>query len=66
MRRRSELCAFKFKDIYQAPNGKPANKLNFSKTDQFRTGKILSISLELFDLSEKWRAIISDEGYILR
>ena len=66
MRRRSELCAFKFKDIYQAPNGKPAIRLNFSKTDQFGTGKILPISQELFDLLEKWRSMINDEGYILR
>ncbi len=66
MRRRSELCAFKFEDICQAPNGKPAIKLNFSKTDQFGTGKILPISQELFDLLEKWRSMISDEGYILR
>jgi len=66
MRRRSELCAFKFEDICQAPNRKPAIRLNFSKTDQFGTGKILPISQELFDLLEKWRSMISDEGYILR
>ena len=66
MRRRSELCAFKFEDICQAPNGKPAIRLNFSKTDQFGTGKILPISRELFDLLEKWRIMTSDEGYILR
>jgi len=66
MRRRSELCAFKFEDILRAPNGKPAIRLNFSKTDQFGTGKILPISQELFDLLEKWRRMISDEGYILR
>ena len=66
MRRRSELCAFKFEDICQAPNGNPAIRLNFSKTDQFGTGKILPISQELFDLLEKWRSMISDEGYILR
>ncbi len=66
MRRRSELCAFKFEDIYQAPNGKPAIKLNFSKTDQFGTGKILPISQELFDLLEKWRSMVNEEGYILR
>jgi len=66
MRRRSELCAFKFEDICKGANGKPAIRLNFSKTDQFGTGKILPISQELFDLLEKWRAIIGDEGYILR
>ena len=66
MRRRSELCAFKFEDICQAPNGKPAIKLNFSKTDQFGAGKILPISQDLFDLLEIWRGMISDDGYILR
>ena len=66
IRRRSELCAFKFEDICQPPNRKPAIRLNFSKTDQFRTGKILPISQELFDVLEKWRSLISDEGYILR
>ena len=66
MRRRSELCAYKFKDICQAPSGKPAIRLNFSKTDQFGTGKTLPITQELFDLLEKWRSMFSDEGYILR
>ena len=66
MRRRSELCTFKFEDICQAPSGKPAIRLNFSKTDQFGTGKILPISQELFDLLENWRNVINDEGYILR
>ena len=66
MRRRSELCAFKFEDICKRANGKPAIRLNFSKTDQFGTGKILPISQELFDLLEKWRSMISDEGNILR
>ena len=66
MRRRSELCAFKFEDICQVPNGKPAIRLNFSKTDQFGTGKILPISQDLFDLLEKWRSLVNNKGYILR
>ena len=66
MRHRSELCAFKCEDICQAPNGNSAVRLNFSKTDQFGTRKILPISQELFDLLEEWRSMISDEGYILR
>ena len=66
MRRRSELCAFKFEDICQAPSGKPAIRLNFSKTDQFGAGKILPISQELFGLLEKWKSLVSDESYILR
>ena len=66
MRRRSELCAFKFEDICKGANGKPAIRLNFSKTDQFGMGKTLPISKELFSLLEKWRSLVSDEGYILR
>jgi len=66
MRRRSELCAFKFEDINHAPNGKPIIKLNFSKTDQYGTGKVLPISEELLTLLEKWKEIVGDEGYLLR
>ena len=66
MRRRSELSAFKFKDICKAPSDKPAIRLNFSKTEQFGTVKILPISQELFDLFENWTLVISEEGYILR
>jgi integrase len=66
MRCRSELCAFKFEKICKGANGKPAIKLNFSKTDQFGAGKILPIAQELFDLVEKWGSLVSDEGYILR
>ena len=66
MRRRSELCSFKFEDICKGANGKPAIRLNFSKTDQYGTGKILPISQELFDLLEKWRSMVCEEGYILR
>ena len=49
MRRRSELRTFKFEGICRAPRGKPAIRLNFSKTDQFEAGKIPPISQELFD-----------------
>jgi integrase len=66
MRRRSELCAFKFEDIDCAPNGKPIIKLNFSKTDQFGTGKVIPISEELLNLLGKWKEIVGNEGYILR
>ena len=66
MRRRSELCAFKFEDINYAPNGKPIIRLNFSKTDQYGTGKVLPISEELHNLLEKWRKIVGDAGYVLR
>jgi len=66
MRRRSELCAFKFTDRAQAPNGKPVMKLNFSKTDQFGAGKIIPISEELLNLLHQWQDIVGDNGFILR
>jgi integrase len=66
MRRRSELCAFKFEDIDQAPNGRPILRLNFSKTDQYGAGKVLPISKELLDLIVKWREIAGNDGFILR
>jgi site-specific recombinase XerD len=66
MRRRSELCAFKFKDVGQAPNGKPIIKLNFSKTDQYGAGKVLPISQELLCLLNKWKGIVGNQVYILR
>ena len=66
MRRRSELCAFRFEDVDCAPNGKPIIRLNFSKTDQFGTGKVLPISKGLLNLLGKWKKIVADEGYILR
>jgi site-specific recombinase XerD len=66
MRRRSELCTFKFEDIDQALNGKPILRLNFSKTDQYGAGKVLPISRELLDLIVKWREIAGNDGFILR
>ena len=66
MRRRSELCAFKFEDIDYAPNGKPIIRLNFSKTDQFGTGKVLPISEELLGLLNQWKGILENQGCILR
>ena len=66
MPRRLELTAFKFEDICKGVNGKPTIRLNFSKSDQFGTGKILPISQELFDLLENWRSMTSDDGYIPR
>jgi len=66
MRRRSELCAFEFEDVDCAPNGKPIIRLNFSKTDQYGTGKVLPISEELLGLLNQWKDIVGNKGYILR
>jgi len=57
---------FKFVDVNQALNGKPIIRLNFSKTDQFGTGKVLPISEELLMLIEKWKTLVGCDGYILR
>ena len=66
MRRRSELCAFRFEDISNAANSKPTIKLNFSKTDQYGAGKVLPISVDLATLLLQWREIAGTGGYILR
>ena len=66
MRRRSELCAFKFEDIDHAPNGKTIIRLKFSKTDQYGSGKILPISEELISLLQRWEGIVGVDGCILR
>ena len=66
MRRRSELCYFRFSDLGQAHNDKPVVRLNFSKTDQYGTGKVIPISEELLKLLEKWKGIAGNGGYILR
>ena len=66
MRRRSELCAFRFEDICKGANGKPAIRLNFSKTDQCGAGKVLPISEELLRLLNQWKEIVGNQSYILR
>jgi site-specific recombinase XerD len=66
MRRRSELCAFRFENISHTPNGKSVITLNFSKTDQYGAGKIIPISEELLSLLNQWKEIAENDGYILR
>lgn len=66
MRRRSELCAFRFEDVMVSPNGNPAIKLTFSKTDQYREGKLIPISNRLESLIKRWRKVVGCGGYILR
>ena len=66
MRRRSELCAFRFEDISQAPNGKPIIKLTFSKTDQYGAGKVIPISEELLSLLNQWKASLEMKDIFLR
>lgn len=39
---------------------------NYSKTDQYGTGKVLPISEELLDLLNQWKRILLKQGSILR
>jgi len=67
MRRRSEICQFKFEDLQYLSNRKHALLLRHSKTDQYNQGKIIPISTELSGLISSWSlAINQDNGYILR
>jgi len=67
MRRRSEICQFKFEDLQHLGNHKHALLLRHSKTDQYSQGKIIPISGELSGMISKWSLTIDqDSGYILR
>ena len=67
MRRRSEICQFKFEDLQHHGNHKHALLLRHSKTDQYNQGKIIPISGELSEMISSWSlAIDHDTGYILR
>jgi len=67
MRRRSEICAFKFDDVKTLPNGKHALLLQKSKTDQFGEGKLIPISDEFVEMINHWQDCIKQtDGYILR
>jgi len=67
MRRRSEICQFKFEDLQHLGNHKHALLLRHSKTDQYSQGKIIPISNKLSEMILGWSlAIDQDNGYILR
>jgi len=67
MRRRSEICQFKFEDLQHFGNHKHALLLRHSKTDQYNEGKIIPISGELSAMISSWSlAINQNSGYILR
>jgi len=67
MRRRSEICKFKFEDLQHLSSHKYALLLRHSKTDQYNQGKIIPISNELSEMISSWSlAIDQDSGSILR
>ena len=65
MRRRSELCRFRFADITELPGNRYGIRLRFSKTDQTGKGKTLPLTQNIFELLMQWREK-TGEGYILR
>lgn len=67
MRRRSELCAFRFEDLEIRSDAKPILHLRKSKADQESIGRVIPISTALGELIEMWREKISAKsGFILR
>ena len=67
MRRRSELCAFKFEDLEVGNDVEPIQHLRQSKADQESVGRVIPISRELGNLIETWRKTIDTKsGFILR
>jgi site-specific recombinase XerD len=67
MRRRSELCAFRFEDLETRNDAKPILHLRKSKADQESIGRVIPISTALGELIEMWREKISARsGFILR
>ena len=66
MRRRSELCAFKFEDIDATNVSQPLITLRKSKTDQEAIGVKMPISQTLYELLLAWQRTADIKGPILR
>jgi integrase len=66
MRRRSELCNFKFEDLPRIPGRGHAIRLRRSKTDQEGASKLIPISAPLHSLITEWQDKYQLEGVILR
>lgn len=66
MRRRSELCNFKFADITKRQNKGHAIRLVRSKNDQEGTSRLLQISDKLHTLLMEWKHKYQLDGFILR
>jgi len=66
MRRRSELCQFRFEDLIESPTRGPVIRLVRSKTDQEGVSTIIPISLYLLGLIHRWQDVADLSGPILR
>lgn len=62
MRRRSEICQFKFEDLQHHGNHKHALLLRHSKTDQYNQGKIIPISNGLSEMISSWSLAINQDS----
>jgi integrase len=66
MRRRSELCNFRFEDLIESPNRGLAIRLVRSKTDQEGASKLIPLSEDLFRVIQTWQKVADISGAILR
>ena len=66
MRRRSELCNFRFEDLIESPKRGPAIRLVRSKTDQEGASRLIPISEDLFIVLQTWQKIADLSGAMLR
>ena len=66
MRRRSELCSFRFEDLTESPKKGAAIRLVRSKTDQEGTTRVIPISCELLRVIRHWQKVAEITGPILR
>ncbi|MDB3890704.1 tyrosine-type recombinase/integrase, partial [Gammaproteobacteria bacterium] len=66
MRRRSELCNFRFEDLIESSKRGPAIRLIRSKTDQEGASRLIPISGDLFRVIQTWQKVADILGPILR
>jgi integrase len=66
MRRRSELCNFRFEDLIETSKRGHAIRLVRSKTDQEGASRLIPISEETFSAIKAWQIATDISGAILR
>ena len=66
MRRRSELCNFRFEDLIESSKRGPAIRLVRSKTDQEGASRLIPICEETFIDIKAWQKVAGISGAILR
>ncbi|MDB4165536.1 tyrosine-type recombinase/integrase [Gammaproteobacteria bacterium] len=66
MRRRSELCNFRFEDLIESSKRGPAIRLVRSKTDQEGASRLIPISEETLSAIKAWQKVADISGALLR